>query len=209
MKLNKIHRGIKLIESDWLKPYIDLNTKLRAAATSDFEKDFFKLMNNSVFGKTVESIRNRVDVGLLNDREKAKKLASKPNYEKTTISNENLIAIHMKRTKLVFNKAVYLGMCILDISKTLMYDFHYKYKMPKYGEKIKFLFTDTDSLMYEIETKDFYNDIAGDVKYRFDISNYPDNHPSGISSGLNKKVIGKFIDEAGEKANNRIRWNPR
>ena len=101
----------------------------------------------------------------------------------------------MKKTKLTFNKPVYLGMCILDQSKTLMYDFHYNYIKKKYGDKAKLLFTDTDSLMYEIQTEDFYKDISKDVKDRFDTSNYPPNHQSGIPSGFNKKLIGMFKDE--------------
>ena len=103
----------------------------------------------------------------------------------------------MKKTKLVFNKPVYLGMCILDLSKTLMYDFHYNYIKQKYGDKAKLLFTDTDSSMYEMQTEDFYKDINTDVKQRFDTSDYPPNHPSGIPSRLNKKVLGMFKDEAG------------
>ena len=197
LKIIKIHRGIKFEESTWLKQYIDLNTTLRAKANNEFEKDFFKLMNNSVFGKTMENIRNRVDVRLVNDKRMAKKLAAKPNFKHCTIFDENLVAIHMKKTKLVFDKPVYLGMCILDLSKTLMYDFHYNYMKTKYGTKAKLLFTDTDSLAYEIKTEDFYKDIAGDVAAKFDTSNFPQNHPSGIPTGLNKKVVGMFKDEAG------------
>ena len=197
LKITKIHRGIKFEESTWLKQYIDLNTTLRAKANNEFEKDFFKLMNNSVFGKTMENIRNRVDVRLVNDKRMAKKLAAKPNFKHCTIFDENLVAIHMKKTKLVFDKPVYLGMCILDLSKTLMYDFHYNYIKTKYGTKAKLLFTDTDSLAYEIKTEDFYKDIAGDVAAKFDTSNFPQNHPSGIPTGLNKKVVGMFKDEAG------------
>ena len=196
LKLTKIHKGIKFIESAWLKPYIDKNTNLRTQAKNNFEKDFFKLMNNSVFGKTMENIRNRVNVKLVNTEEKFKKLSAKPNYKSCKIFNENLISVHMKKTSLTMNKPVYLGMCILDLSKTIMYDFHYNYIKPKYGEKAKLLFTDTDSLMYEIETEDFYKDISGDVKDRFDTSDYKENHPSGIPTGINKKVLGMFKDEA-------------
>ena len=199
MKLKKIHRGIKFIESAWLKPYIDKNTNLRTQAKNNFEKDFFKLMNNSVFGKTMENIRNRVNVKLVNTEEKFKKLSAKPNYKSCKIFNENLISVHMKKTSLTMNKPVYLGMCILDLSKTIMYDFHYNYIKPKYGAKAKLLFTDTDSLMYEIETEDFYKDISKDVKDRFDTSDYPENHPSGIPTGINKKVLGMFKDEAAGK----------
>ena len=139
LKLIHIHRGIKFEESQWLKKYIDLNTELRTAATNDFEKDFFKLMNNSVFGKTMENIRNRVDIKLVNDKKRAEKLSAKPNFNHCNIFSEDLVAIHMKKTKLVFNKPVYLGMCMLDLSKTLMYDFHYNYIKQKYGDKAKLL----------------------------------------------------------------------
>ena len=199
LKITKIHRGIKFEESAWLKPYIDLSTSLRAKAKNEFEKEFFKLMNNAVFGKTMENIRNRVNIQLVNNEVKAKKLAAKPNYQHCTIFDENLVAIHMKKTKLVFNKPVYLGMCILDLSKTLMYDFHYNYIKKKYGTKAKLLFTDTDSLAYEIETEDFYKDISEDVKAKFDTSNFSSDHPSGIPTGLNKKVIGMMKDECGGK----------
>ena len=117
LKLTHIHRGIKFKESQWLKKYIALNTDLRTVAKNEFEKDFFKLMNNSVFGKTMENIRNRVDIKLVNDKKQAEKLSAKPNFNHCTIFSEDLVAIHMKKTKLVFNKPVYLGMCILDFSK--------------------------------------------------------------------------------------------
>ena len=199
MKLKKIHRGIKFVESEWLKPYIDKNTNLRAKAKNNFEKDFFKLMNNSVFGKTMENIRNRVDVKLVNTKEKLRKLVAKPNFKGRKIFNENLVSVHMKKTSLTMNKPIYLGMCILDLSKIIMFDFHYNYIKSKYADKAKLLFTDTDSLMYEIETEDFYKDISGDVKDRFDTSDYPENHPSGIPTGENKKVLGMMKDEAAGK----------
>ena len=195
LKLTNIYRGIRFEESQWLEKYITLNTNLRMEAKNEFEKDFFKLMNNSVFGKTMENIRNRVNIKLVNDKKQAEKLSAKPNFNHCNIFSEDLVAIHMKKTKLYSNKPVYLGMCILDSSKTLMYEFHYNYIKKKYGDKAKLLFTDTDSLMYEIQTEDFYKDISADVKHRFDTSDYPPNHPSGIPSGFNKKVLGVFKDE--------------
>ena len=156
-------------------------------------------MNNSVFGKTMENIRNRVNIKLVTDKKKAERLAAKPNFKHCNIFSEDLIAIHMKKTFLTFDKPVYLGMHISELSKTLMFDFHYNYIKKKYGDKAKLLFTDTDSLMYEIQTEDFYEDIKGDVKDRFDTSDYPSNHPSGIPTGCNKKVLGMFKDEAGGK----------
>jgi len=176
LKLSKIHRGISFNEEAWLKPYIALNTQLRTKATNDFEKDFFEMMNNSVFGKTMENIRNRVDVKLRTSEKSAEKLVPKPNYERTTIFSEDLIAVHMKKTELAFNKPVYLGMSILDISKTRMCDFHYNYMKVKYGDDCKLLMTDADSLMYDVKTEDFYKDIREDVQERFDISNFPQNH---------------------------------
>ena len=199
LEVTDIHRGITFKESAWLKSYIDLNTKLRAQAKNDFEKDFFKLMNNSVFGKTMENLRKRVDIRLVTNEKDARKLISKANYNRRTIFSENLMAIHMNRTHIKYNKPIYLGMCILDISKEIMYDFHYNYIKPKYDEKAKLLMTDTDSLVYDIETEDFYKDISLDVREKFDTSNYPKNHPSGIETGVNKKVIGKFKDETGGK----------
>ena len=199
----KIHRGIKFEERPWLKEYIDLNTNLRTKAKNEFEKDFFKLMNNSVFGKTMENIENRVDVRLVTKEKEVMKLSKKPNFESRTIFDGNLIAIRVKRTKLVYNKPIYLGMCILDLSKTLMFEFHYDYIKNKYSDRAKLLTTDTDSLIYEIKTDDFYNDIAKDVESKFDTSEFNKDHPAinnfGFKVGVNKKVIGMFKDETGGK----------
>ncbi|XP_022809457.1 uncharacterized protein LOC111346436 [Stylophora pistillata] len=199
VEIGKIHRVIKFNESHWMKPYIDLNTELRAKADNDFEKDFFKLMNNAVYGKTMENIRKRVDVRLTNSEDTVKRLANKVNFKHCTIFSENLCAIEMRKTQIFFNKPLYLGMCILDLSKKLMYDFHYNYIKAKYGDRAKLLMTDTDSLCYEIQTDDFYQDIKPDVNKLFDTSNIPKDHPSGIPTGVNKKVIGMFKDEAGGK----------
>ena len=164
LNITKIHRRIKFEEDAWLQKYINLNTKLISETKNEFERDFYKLMVNYVFGKTMENIRNRVDIRLVTNKTKAKKLAAKPNFDCCTIFDENLMAIHTKRTKVLYNKPVYLGMSVLDLSKTLMYDLHYNYMKSKYAaDKAKLLFTDTDSLAYEIETKDLYQDIAGDV----------------------------------------------
>ena len=197
MKITAVHRGISFYQSPWMRPYIQKNTELRKLASNDFEKDFFKLMNNSVFGKTIENIRKRQNIILVDNRIKAAKLVSRPSFERITIFDENLVAVHMKKTEVYFNKPVYVGQVILDLSKTLMYNFHYRYIKKKYNKKAELLFTDTDSLMYQIQTKDFYHDIKDDVKTKFDTSGYPSSHPSGIPTGLNKKVIGMFKDEVG------------
>ena len=199
LKLIKIHRGIKFNERAWLKDYIQLNTNLRTKGTTEFEKDFFKLMNNSVFGKTMENIRNRIDVRLVTGEKELEKLVKKPNFDRINIFTEDLVAVHMKKTTIKLHKPIYLGMSILDLSKTLMYEFHYGYIKPKYGNNASLLFTDTDSLCYEIKTQDFYKDISNDVTKRFDTSNYNENHPSEIPTGMNKRVIGMMKDEAGGK----------
>ena len=199
MKITAVHRGISFYQSPWMEPYIRKNTELRKTAANSFEKDFFKLMNNSFFGKTIENIRKRQNIHLVDNRKKALKLSSRPNFDRCTIFDSNLIAVHMKKTEVYFNKPVYVGQSILDLSKTLMFDFHYNYIKKKYGKKSELLFTDTDSLMYEIKTKDFYKDINDDVKNKFDTSDYPSDHPSGIITGANKKVIGMFKDEVAGK----------
>ena len=153
-------------------------------------------MNNSVFGKTMENIRNRVDVQLVKNKEQAQKLVNKPNFDSFKIFSKNLIAIHMKKTKLRFDKPTYVGMSILELSKTLMYDFHYNHIKNKYHNKAQLLFTDTDSLCYHIVTKDIYKDMKKD-KMLFDTSNYSKDHK--LYSNENNKVIGKMKDETGGK----------
>ena len=180
-----------------MKPYIIKNAKLRKNAENDFEKDFFKLMNNAVFGKTIENIRKRQNVELVDDRKKALKFSSKPNFDRATIFDEHLIAVHMKKTEVYFNKPIFVGQAILDISKTLMFDFHYNFIRDKYGNKAELLMTATDSLVYHIQTDDFYKDINKKVKKWFDTSNYPKNHFSGIKTGVNKRKNGVIKDEAG------------
>ena len=199
MKITAVHRGISFYQSSWMEPYIRKNTELRMRASNNFEKDFFKLMNNSVFGKTIENIRKRQNIQLIEDRKKALRLSSRPNFDRCTIFDRHLIAVHMKNTKVYFDKPVYVGQAILDLSKTLMFNFHYKYIKEKYPNKAELLFTDTDSLMYHIKTKDFYKDIDPDVRDKFDTSDYPSVHPSGIITGANKKVIGMFKDEVAGK----------
>ena len=149
-----------------------MNTKLREEAKNNFEKDFFKLMNNSVFGKTMENMRKHRDIKLVTTDEKRNKLVSEPNYHTTKRFSENLLAIEMKKTKVKMNKPIYLGMSILDISKTLMYEFWYDYLKPKYRDRVKLLYTDTDSFIIYITTEDFFEDISNDVKKWFDTSNY-------------------------------------
>ena len=195
LKITAVHRGISFNQSPWMETCIRKNTELRKTAANSFEKDFFKLMNNSVFGKTIENIRKRQNIILVDNRAKAVKLASRPNFDRSTIFDQNLIAVHMKKNEVFFNKPVYVGQAILDLSKTLMFDFHYNYIQKKYSNTAELMFTDTDSLLYHIHTDDFYKDISKDVKTKFNTSDYPPSHPSGILTGVNKKVIGMFKDE--------------
>jgi hypothetical protein len=187
-----------------MEKYIILNTNLRKQAKNEFEKDFFKLMNNSVFGKTMENIRNRVDIQLVTDREKSLKLIRKPNFKNSVIINENLLSIEMNKTSLVFDKPIYVAFSILDLSKHLMYEFHYDVMQAKYRDKLSLCYQDTDSLIYAVETEDIYKDMenngetgAPHLKEWFDFSDYPKDHP--LYDEKNKKVIGKFKDELNGK----------
>ena len=177
LKVTKVHRALEFNQSPWLKMYIDFNTQKQTAAESSFEKDFFKLMNNSVFGKTIENPCKRVNVTLINP-EKLLKHASKPTFISCKIFDEYLVAIHIIKESLTLNRPAYVGMCFLDISKTLMYDFHHNYIKEKYGSNAKLLFTDTDSLTYNIRTEDVYKDFWAD-KDKFDFSDY--NKISGFT----------------------------
>ena len=197
LKLKKIHRVIKLNQKEWLKPYIDMNNELRKAAENDFEKDLFKLMNNSVFGKTMENIRKHRDIKLVTTDKKRSKLVSEPNYQTINLISGDLSIIEMKKTKVKMNKPIYLGLSILEISKTLMYEFWYDYMKSKYDDNVKLCYMDTDSFIINIKTNDFYKDISNDVENRFDTSNYEVNRP--LPTGKNKKVIGLMKDELGGK----------
>ena len=191
LKLTKIHRALEFSQSNWLQPYIDFNTQKRAKAKNPFEKDFFKLANNAVFGKTMENKRKRCNIQLVTDPEKMLRLAARPTYVSHKIFHENLVAVHYKQKKLLMDKPLYVGMSILELSKLLMYDFHYNYILPKYPDA-KLLFTDTDYLCYHIRTEDIYSGFFADREL-FDNSDYPSDSKFYFSE--NKKVIGKFKDE--------------
>ena len=154
MILTAVHKGISFNQSPWMEPYIRKNTELRKCASNSFEEDFFKLMNDSVFGKTIKNIRKRQNIILVDDRDKALKLSSRPNFDRSTTFDPNLIAVHMKKT-VYFNKPIYVGQAILDLSKTLMFDFHYNYIQDMYNDRAELMFTDTDSLLYLIHTDEF------------------------------------------------------
>ena len=174
-----------------------MNTELKKEAKNDFEKDLFKLMNNSVFEKTMENIRKHRDIKLVTTDKKRSKLVSEPNYRTINLISEDLSIIEMKKTKVKINKPIYLGLSILEISKTLVYEFWYDYNKPKYNNDVKLCYMDMDSFIMNIKTNDFYKDIANDVENRFDTSNYEVNRP--LPTGNNKKIIGLMKDELGGK----------
>ena len=197
--LKKIHRIIEFRQSDWLKTYIDKNTEMRQAATSDFERDMYKLANNAIFGKCMEAVEKRVTVKLLDKWENksgavgAEKRIGKSQLHSLKIFNENFVAIQLKKMKVTFNKPIYVGFAVLDISKTVMYKFHYDFIKKKYKELAHLLYTDTDSLIYHIKTDDFYKDIRSNLS-QFDTSNYDINNPYSMPL-VNKAVLGVFKDE--------------
>ena len=164
-----------------------------------YPKESFKLMKNSVFGKAIKNIRNHMDIKLVTSDKKYLRYVMKPNFKDGHPFSKYLFAVEMGKTEIKMNKPACLGQAILDLSKTLMHEFHYDYMRPKYGSKIKLYYMDTDSFVYEIETEDFYRDIAKDVEKRFGTSGYlkDDNRPLPI--GENKKVIGVMKDELGGK----------
>ena len=162
LKLKKVHRIIEFNQKAWLKLYIDMNTELRKVAGNHFEKDFYKLMNNAVFGKTMENIRKHRNIKLVTTDKKRSKLVSEPNYHTINLISEDPSIIEMKKTKVKMNKPIYLGLSILEISKILMYEFCYDYMKPKYDNNVKLCYINTDSFIMNIKTNDFYEDIAND-----------------------------------------------
>ena len=176
-----------------------MNTELRKHEENNFKKDFFKLMNNSVFGKTMENVRNHRDIKIVTTDNRRSILASEPNYHSTKYISKDLLIMEMKKVEVKMNKPIYLGQVILDISKILMYKFWYDYIKPKYGDKTRLCYMDTDSFVMDIKTDDFYKDINNDVDKWFDTSNYDKNDNRPLEIGKNRKVIGKFKDELGGK----------
>ena len=198
MKLVKIHRVIQFEQSRWLEPYIMLNQRLRAESKNDFEKEFFKLMNNSVYGKTCENQRKRTDIRLVNNDAVCKQLIEKSYCMGFRVFAEDLAGVELRKINLTITKPTYVGFTVLDLSKLAMYQFHYDYIMKKYGpDKAHLILTDTDSLLYEIETEDIYEDMMENSD-EFDMSGFPKNSP--FYNPKNNKVIGKMKDETNGEA---------
>jgi hypothetical protein len=196
LKLLKVHRAISFQQSAWLSKYIGKNTDLRAQAKNSFEQDFFKLMNNSFFGKTMENVRNRLNIKLVgNNTRKLDKLVAKPNFIDRTIFKNDLVAVHLGKTRVKFAKPIYIGLTVLELSKKLMYNYHYK-KFPNVfgAENMSLNYMDTDSFIYSITCVDIYDKIKKNL-HLFDTSNYPKSHP--CYSEERKKQIGYMKDEYG------------
>jgi len=195
LELTNIHRVVEFKQSNWLEDWINLNTNFRTNATNEFEKDYFKLMNNAVFCKTMENVRDRVDIKCAFDEDYFLKYTTKPNFKRASKFGDDVnyfMVMEMEKKTVELNKPIYAGFSILDFSKLHMYKFHYEVMKNKYQENIKLLMTDTDSLVYEVKTEDIYEDMNSMSDY-FDMSEYPKD--SKYYNGKNKKVIGKFKDE--------------
>lgn len=194
--LKKIHCALKFKQRAWMEPYIALNSKKRREAKSEFEKSDYKYKNNSVFGKTMENIRKRIDISLRmkwDGRYGVRKLVAAPNFKRATIFSEDCVAVEMKKTNILMNKPIAVGMAVLDISKVVMYEFYYNFLKPKYGEKIKLVYTDTDSFILHVETEDFYEDMKDNLE-RYDTSDYAEDNRFQMPR-VNKKIPGLFSDE--------------
>ena len=198
--LKKIHRVLRFHQSRWLAPYIAKNSELRARARNDFEKEFYKLMNNAVYGKTCENVLKRQDIRLVTDSVKTKKLIDKPHCLGFKIFTENIAAIAMQKLAAEVNKPTYVGLAVLEYAKLHMYRFHYDQALKQWPDgHVRLILTDTDSLLYEIETEDVYENIRSNPELHgwFDLSNYAADHP--LNNVTNKMVIGKMKDETAGK----------
>ena len=192
LKVKKVHKAIEFTQSKWLKPYIEFNTEKRKKAKNDFEKDFWKLKNNSVFGKSMENVRNRCNSKLYVKDKHIKKIEYMPNYkDHIVIKEDEMVLVQLEKDMITLDKPIYAGFSILDMSKIVMYNFHYNYMKKKYGNKCQLLFTDTDSLTYHVKTEDLYQDML-DNKEEFDLSNQPKGK---FHDPTNKKVLAKMKDE--------------
>ena len=192
LKITKVNRVLQYEQDNFMESYIMKNTNERKNAKNDFEKDFYKLMNNSVYGKTMENVRNRISFVLVSSEKKA--LNMRNNYKKITTFNDNLVGVHLCKKQITLNKPIFIGQTVLDQSKFLMYDFHYNFMLKKIKRKnIDLLFTDTDSLCYHIKNEDPF-EIIKNNKNLFDLSDYPKDHE--LYDPINKKVIAKFKNES-------------
>ena len=199
LRIDAVHRVLSFRQAPWMKPYIQLNTELRKKAKNDFEKDFFKLMNNAVFGKTMENVRRRISIRLLRVEDEEDTIltaVAKSTYVRHVLFDNGLVGVENRKLAVHLNKPVYVGMSILELSKELMYRFYYDELQPRYGDRMSLLYTDTDSLVLLFRTEDLYADMKS-MADQYDTSNFSPDSPLYRES--NKKVVGKFKDELGGK----------
>jgi hypothetical protein len=192
-RLTKVSKGVSYHSSDWMKAYIELNTGMRAKCSTDFEKDFYKLMNNSVFGKTMENVRKYSNFKLVRT-DKFQKYVNRADFKRAINFGEHLSGIDRKTTEVKLNKPVYVGQAVLDLSKLLMNQLHYDVMKGQFGDRAKLLMTDTDSLVYGIESNDITAELSN-IKEHFDFSNYPKDHP--LYDASRKAQVGLLKDEEG------------
>jgi len=191
--LIRYHRILSFKQSCWLKAYIDFNTNKRKAATNSFEKDFYKLLNNAMFGKTIENIRNRMNLELVTKKKRMQKLISKPNFKNWIKYDDSICAVELHKENLYFDKPIYIGFTVLELSKYHLYYLHYDV-VSHFFNNFKLLYLDTDSLVYDVHTNDVYDDFnIPELKKHLDMSDYPADHK--CFSLENKKRLGCLKDE--------------
>ena len=200
LKLSKIHHVLTFTQKAWMKPYIEFNTNQRKQAKNGFEKDFYKSMNNSVFGKTMEDVRHHMNSKICTNMKQKDRVVNNPRFKKATIWDEEYGFFEMNKKQVVLNKPISTGFSILELSKVTMYDYHYNYILPKYRNNAKLLFTDTDSLCYEIITDDLFQDMKND-SHMYDLSEFPKDFKTKNGTIMydetNKKVLEKMKLETG------------
>ena len=190
MKLVKIHIILSFKQSNWLKVFTDFNTEKRKQSNDEFSEGLYKRFSNCIYGKSIENIMKRINVKLINDKKTYQKIVNKPNFISQKIIDKNFVAVHCPEKVLTLDKPVYVGFCILELSKLLMYQFHYDYVLITFNDA-KLLFTDTDSLVYKIRDGNVYEQCFKD-KELFDFSGYP--RDSIYFDDSNKKMLGKMKD---------------
>jgi hypothetical protein len=192
--LKKIHRVLQFHQSRWLKPFIDLNTELRQKADNKFDQNFYKLIINSFFGKSIEQKRKHKDIRIALTEAQIRKWLKQPHYNTFNIIDENKVVVEMRKSSVYLNKPIYLGMTCLELSKLHMYQLYYDLFQKIYGKNLSLLFMDTDSFCFLIKTNDIFEDFK---KYSdiLDLSEYPEDHFSELFSDKNKKVLGMLKDE--------------
>ena len=192
LTVKRLHRVLQFDQSCWLGNYISKNTALRKQAKTDFDKNFFKLLSNACFGKTMENLRNRRQTKFLSTEPEAKTCTLKPTFLNFQIIHDSLVSVNFTQSSFFWNKPTPVGAAILDLSKIVLYKFHYDEIKPKFGDSLKVVCKDTDSLLYRIETDDLYSDKES-LKYLLDLSDYPQNNK--LFDSTNKKVPLTMKDE--------------